>query len=181
MALTRRSISAVILLCLALAQGAMAEKSDTTYQLGPGDVLSIHVYGEEDLSFDDVKLSGRGKISYPFLGEIDADGLTVTALEQLLIDGLKPDYLIDPRVVVSIRQYRQFFVNGEVGEPGGYPYQPGLTLRKAISLAGGFTERASKSKLQVIGEDDPDGESRSVNLDYKIKPGDIVTVKQSFF
>ncbi len=171
----------VYLLLILLANTAAAERIEESYRLARGDVVGIHVYGEEDLSFDEVKLSGRGKISFPFLGEIDARGLTVGELEQVLIDGLKPDYLIDPRIVVSIRQYRQFYVDGEVGQPGGYPFQPGLTLRKAISLAGGFTERASKSKVQIIGEDDEDGEPRSESLDYVVKPGDTITVKQSFF
>jgi protein involved in polysaccharide export with SLBB domain len=47
---------------------------------------------------------------------------------------------------VTIEEYRPIFVNGQVEKSGAYPFQPGLTIRKAVSLAGGFKERASKEK-----------------------------------
>ena len=104
-------------------------------------------------------------------------GNTSAQLQQMLSDGLKPDYLIDPRVSVSIVKYRPFFVNGEVNRPGGVDFQPGLTLRKAISLAGGFTERANKKRVLVITDDDPNREEKEVNLDDRVQPGDIFTVQ----
>ena len=59
------------------------------------------------------------------------------------------DYLINPDVTVSMTQYRSFFLNGEVSRPGGYPYQPGLTLEKALALAGGLSPRAARHNLLV--------------------------------
>ena len=82
---------------------------------------------------------------------------------------------------MNILEYRPFFVNGEVGKPGGFPYQPGLTIRKAISLAGGLTPRASVTKIYVIHENDPTGMPRLTLLNAVLLPGDIVTVDQSFF
>ena len=82
---------------------------------------------------------------------------------------------------MSIVKYRPFFVNGEVKRPGGVDFQPGLTLRKAISLAGGFTERANQKKIVVIADGDPDRKEKEVGLDYRVQPGDIFTVQDTFF
>ena len=129
----------------------------------------------------EVRLSDAGTISYPFLGELRVSGNTVSQLEAQIVNGLIGDYLIDPKVNVSVTEYRPFYVNGEVESPGGFPYQPGLTLRKAIALAGGFTERASKTKITVLSEGAVDGKQRQISIDEMLVPGDIVTVEQSFF
>jgi polysaccharide export outer membrane protein len=152
-----------------------------SYQLKAGDVISILVYGEEDLSFDKLLVGESGYISYPFVGEIKLSGLTLADLEARLIAGLKPDYLIDPKISVSIVEYRPFYISGEVKDPGSFPYQPGITLHQAVSVAGGFTERASKSKIYVVHDDDPSRERQRVDLHYEVKPGDTISVEQSFF
>ena len=82
---------------------------------------------------------------------------------------------------MSVVKYRPFFVNGEVKRPGGVDFQPGLTLRKAISLAGGFTERANKKQVLVIADSDPSLKEQKVDLDYPVQPGDIFTVQDTFF
>ena len=92
--------------------------------------------------------------------------------------------MIEPRVNVSVKEYRPFFITGEVEDPGGYPYQPGLTLRKAITLAGGFTERASKNKIYVTkkGLIDSLTEIRQlIKLQDPVHPDDVITIEQSFF
>ncbi|RTE65262.1 polysaccharide export protein [Amphritea opalescens] len=149
------------------------------YRLGSGDLLSIQVFGEEDLSME-IRLSDAGTIAYPFLGELKILNMTIGNLSELIQQGLAEGYLHDPQVSITVLEYRQFYINGEVKEPGGYPYQPGLTLQKAVALAGGFTERASKSKLFVSH----DGETKNpslVKLNTQIRPGDIITIEQSFF
>lgn len=150
------------------------------YRLGPGDKLGIMVFNEKDLSME-VLLSDAGTFFYPFLGEIVARNKTIGELQTLLTTQLKDGYLVDPKLYVSVIEYRPFFINGEVGKPGGYPYQPGLTVRKAISLAGGLTPRASLTKIYIIHENDPTGLPRPTSLDALIVPGDIVTIDQSFF
>jgi protein involved in polysaccharide export with SLBB domain len=154
-------------------------ESISDYRLGSGDAIKISVYEEPELGLE-VRLSDAGTVSYPFLGEIEVAGLTVGKLEATIREGLKGDYLVDPNVTVSVVEYRQFYINGEVSKPGGFPFLPGLTLRKAIALAGGFTERASRSKMFVI-RDDSSGKGRLIGLDEELAPGDIITVEQSFF
>jgi len=174
-----RCISLFLLAVLFPLAGIAAETL-SDYRLGSGDRIQIQVFDEPDLSME-VRLSDAGTISYPFLGEVRVSGNTVSQLETQIVGGLKGDYLVDPKVNVSVVEYRPFYINGEVEDPGGYPYQPGLTLRKAIALAGGFSERASKSKINVLSEGAIDGRQRQIGMDVMLNPGDIVTVEQSFF
>ncbi len=153
---------------------------EDTYRLGPGDLIVIDVFGEDDLSME-VMLTDTGVINYPFLGELQVEDLTVGELENVLLGGLKGPYLVDPDITVTIKQYRSVYLTGEVAEPGGFPYQPGLTVEKAIAMAGGFTERASRNKIEVKRGNNTNGESVRVSLTDPVRPGDIITVRQSFF
>jgi len=171
------TLSALILLVgISYSQSAY---SGDSYQLGAGDLVIIQVYGEEELTLE-TRLRDNGKISYPFLGEINVSNMSIQGLEKLISKGLKGDYLVDPRVTVTIQEYRQIYINGEVEEPGGYEFQPGLTVHKAISLAGGFTDRADKGKILLIKEN---GASNGgpVSLKDSVYPGDTLTVDESFF
>ena len=163
--------------CLAAAQAPEL----STYKLGAGDQITIRVLGEDDLKREKVRLSDAGTISFPILGEIRVKGMTVGALEDYVTRGLKGRYLLNPQVTVSIDEYRNFYVNGMVDKPGGYPYSPGLTVRKAITLAGGFKERASRDKINIIRDDDPKQTPRRVDLNTPVLPGDILTIEESFF
>lgn len=150
------------------------------YLLGVGDRISIIVLGEKDLSME-MLVDGQGAINYPFLGELRVAGLTVNALRDEIEGRLKPDYLLDPQVTVHVLEYRKFFVNGEVQRPGGFSWQPGMTVRKAAALAGGFTQRASRSRLFIIRDADEVKKPVQVDVDAPIGPGDILTIDQSFF
>ena len=150
------------------------------YLLGTGDMVRIQVYDEKDLYLE-TRVSDTGTISYPFLGELAVKGISLAKLEALITSRLKGDYLINPKVSIDMIEYRQFYVNGEIEDAGGFPYQPGLTVRKAISLAGGFKERASKDKIYIIRDDSTTSEAIKVTLDEAVRPGDIITVEQSFF
>ncbi len=158
-----------------------AQSSLSVYKLGVGDVISVQVVGEDDLKREKVRLSDAGTLSFPYLGEIRVRGLTVGELEGFITNGLKGRYLLNPQVTVTMHEYRNFFVNGMVEKPGGYAYIPGLTVRKAISLAGGFKERASKERINVIHEDDVKGNAKRIALDAPIRPGDVLTIEESFF
>lgn len=153
----------------------------SNYRLSSGDVLTVRVLGEEDLSKEKVRLTDAGTVSLPAIGEVRAFGLTMGELERAVEDALRGRYLVNPRVSVSIDEYRPFYINGMVEKPGGYPYQPGLTIRKAASLAGGFRERASLTKIYIIRERDATQRSQRVDLNALVFPGDIVTVDESFF
>ena len=154
--------------------------SMSQYQLGSGDRINISVFGQDDLSME-IRLPDVGTINYPFLGELKLVGMTAAEVESLIYEGLLGDYLVNPSVSVSIVEYRPFFIDGEVKRPGGYPYQPGLSVNKAAALAGGYTERANKDKITIVRETDGQQFEFSVSVTDMIQPGDIVTVNQRFF
>ena len=178
--LLSRLLGLLLLSCCAYPVAA-AEQSLSSYKLGSGDLITIRVLGEDDYKREKIRLSDAGTISFPFLGELKVLGLTVGELERLITTGLDKRFLINPTVTVTIEEYRQFYVNGQVFKPGGYAYVPGLTVRKAISLAGGFRERASPEKIFIIGDNDATQRARRVDLNAAVNPGDIITVEESFF
>ena len=161
--------------------GYAADSALSSYRLGSGDTITIRVLGEDDLRRERVRLSDAGTISFPMLGELKVLGTTVGDLERVITEGLKGRYLLNPTVTVSIDEYRPFFVNGQVQRPGGYPFIPGLTIGKAVALAGGFRERASLRGIFVIRDNDRTQTRHRVDLNSPVSPGDIVTVEESFF
>lgn len=171
-----------LLVCLLLGMGqAVAAEGSSTYKLASGDVIRIHVFGEPDLSFEEIRLTDAGTFSYPFIGEVRARGKTAAQIEQLLTEKLRGDYLVDPRISISVLEYREFFISGEVKQPGGYKFQPGLTVRRAIALAGGLTERASTNRITLIRDNDSDRSPSRATLDTPVMPGDSINIGQGFF
>ncbi|PPC74965.1 capsular biosynthesis protein [Pokkaliibacter plantistimulans] len=170
----------VFFLLMFLSGFSYAAEGMNNYQLGVGDNIKIQVYGEDELSME-VRISDSGTISYPFLGNISVAGKTIGQLESSIKSGLANGYLVDPNVNVAILEYRQFFMNGEVEKPGAYPYQPGLTLQKAISIAGGMTERASAGKMYITHDGQSADDAKRASMNDVISPGDTVTINQSFF
>nr|WP_246624901.1 polysaccharide biosynthesis/export family protein [Oceanobacter mangrovi] len=161
------------------------------YRLGAGDLIQISVYDEPDLS-QEVRIGLSGAISFPLLGDVVVSGLSPKELETHLVSRLKGPYLLDPSVTVSIVEYRPFYVTGEVEKPGSYAFHPGLTVDKAISIAGGFTERASKGKIFVMHDQSENSKENSQGIGKTaerkltklydvVQPGDVITVEQSFF
>ena len=165
---------------LVTAQKSVSGTSDS-YRVDTGDGVSIRVYGEADLSIKDERVKGNGTISYPLLGDIEVRGLTARQLRDLISRLLADGYLKKPNVSVSIDTYRMFFIKGEVRNPGGYNYQNGLTIEKAVAIAGGFTERASEKAITLVRDDDPEQRLQTAKPTTRIAPGDMVTVGESFF
>jgi len=153
----------------------------SSYRVGPGDVITVRVVGEEELSVSKARLTDAGTVFFPALGEIQVRGLTIGELEALVIGRLKGRILINPQVVVQVDEYRPFFINGMVQSPGSIPYRPGLDVNKAAALAGGFHERASMRKIFIVREGLASGERERVDLDTPVFPGDMIIVEESFF
>ncbi|GAA5217705.1 polysaccharide biosynthesis/export family protein [Corallincola platygyrae] len=177
----KRLLANVALICFFVSFGVQAAtETAKNYQMGAGDTIRITVFGEEDLSLE-TTLGENGTVSYPYLGLLQATGVSVADFEKEIADGLRGDYLINPSVHVDIIEYRAFYIYGEVKSPGGYPYQPNLTVERAVALAGGFTQRASKEKFELSRKVDGVGQKSTVKLEDEVKPGDSIFVKDSFF
>lgn len=171
-----RSFALLVLLLYNLSSFA----SEDDYLLGVGDKIEIVVYGENDLTTR-VKIARSGFISFPFLDDIQVLGLSLKEVESKVYAGLLGDYLINPQVSVSIMEYRPFFIHGQVMRPGGFPYQEDLRLDKAIALAGGLTNRASKVNWIITRTVKGDTVSIEANIATLIQPDDIIKIEQSFF
>ncbi|HAS64027.1 MAG TPA: sugar transporter [Vibrio sp.] len=178
--------------------GSVSANATGLYQLGAGDVISIKVYGEENLTIEEQKIDNREVIDYPYLGVIKLGGKTLEQVQSEISQGLQGDYLVNPKVNVAIVQYRNVYINGLVNKPGGYEYEPGLTVQKAISLAGGvmskyrrsarvyrtksteFEQFAHLSAEQLATEFDKNTETEA-ELYQVIHPGDTIHVVASFW
>jgi len=172
----RAALYFLVLLAFPLLQVAHAG----SYTLGSGDTIKIHVFQEPDLSIE-AKISNNGTVDFPLIGYIKIAGLSVAETEAVLDRKLRGDYLIDPQISVSVISYRPFFITGAVRSPGSYEYQPGMSVRQAIAVAGDFTDRASRSKIYIIKESENSENRRKIKLDEPVGPGDTITVKESLF
>ncbi len=159
---------------------AQAEQVESDYVLATGDVVEIRVYGESDLSMK-LSIPASGMVEYSFVGDVQLADKTVNQVEEELYQLLLGDYLLEPRVSVSISGYRNIYVYGSVNRSGSFAWQPGLTVRKAITLAGGLRERASGSKWYLVAEGAKESERRKVNQDSLVQPGESLTIEESFF
>ena len=92
------------------------------------------------------RCSTRGDISFPLLGDIAINGMTVKEVRATLVELLAKDYLVDPQVIVRVKEYRSQWVTviGEVVRPGKYYLQGAKSMLELLTEAGGFTSRAER-------------------------------------
>jgi len=156
-----------------------------------GDEISITVWRHNDLT-QKVVVDDAGNITYPLLGELKVEGLTVAELKEYLTYLLGKDYIVDPFVTVTVeksKEEKQFYVYGEVRQPGAYKMEARLTVLKAITLAGGLTDYASHIvyiKRKINGKEkrirvNINNVIRNVEVDVPICPEDIVVVTRRVF
>ena len=150
------------------------------YKLGAGDLLRVVVFGHEDLS-GEFEVKGSGHVSLPLIREVKAAGLTLRQFEQAVIDALKPDFLINPRVSVDVLNYRPFYIIGEVKRPGSYPYVNGMTVVNAIALAGGYTYRAKENEVLITRARDAERKQEPADHETVVLPGDVIEVPERFW
>ncbi|HLD82816.1 MAG TPA: SLBB domain-containing protein [Candidatus Omnitrophota bacterium] len=144
------SIFIMVLSLLAIMnQGQALETDEKKYVISTNDLLEITVYGEPDLSTT-VRVSQDGKITYPFLGNIQVAGLIVRDFEKKITDLLAQDYLVNPQVTIFVKEYAKISILGEIKTPGSYEMKESLNLTQAIALAGGFTDTANTSAIKII-------------------------------
>ena len=158
----------------------VAAGSATAYQLGAGDKVKVNVFGEPDLS-GEFLVGDNGRIDLPLIGTVQARGQTVTQFQNAVVARYSGGYLKDPKVSVSVLNYRPFFIQGEVGKGGEYPYKAGLTIQNAVAIAGGYTYRANTGKAFVRRAGQDQEVEVQTNQRVAINPGDIIRVPERFF
>jgi polysaccharide export outer membrane protein len=168
------------------------------YEVGPGDVLEVTVFGNDDLSRVPT-VQTNGSISFPLLGEVQVAGLTVAEVQRKITNLLEKDYLVRPQVEVKVREYQSQFVSvvGEVNSPGRKPLRGRTRLIDLLTEAGGFKPTASGDVIIARTDGEFEGGQRSitvritrstspsmqdlVNLELPLRNGDIVTALPKAF
>ena len=188
--MTRRLGLLVLFALLAACAGGPAATSETAsereafdaegYTLGPGDKVRLTVFGEADLT-GTYAVDGRGRVTLPLGGPVQAAGATAPALAERVAEALRAGYLTDPRATAEVASYRPYYILGEVETPGEYPYQNGLTVLNAVATAKGFTYRANE-KVVYIRRDGETSERRyALDSDTPVRPGDTVRIAERLF
>lgn len=181
----RAALGALLILLVAVVTAAIpgARAGDARdYRLGAGDAVKLTVFGEADLS-GTFTVDGTGRLSLPLVGEVRVDALTLPEAEAAVIARLADGYLKQPRVALEVVNYRPFYILGEVRQPGSYAYAAGMTVMKAVALAGGFTYRADEDDVEITptARDGTRGESRAAGPQALVMPGDTIVIGERFF
>ena len=179
----RKSITIGLILLLlltgSLTADAAAAPALDEYKLRPGDILSISVLGYDDFA-PPANASGPpgflvrpdGLFSFPLIGEVSVQDLTVASLTQTLRSRLS-EYLNEPRVTVNLARLgaTRVYVLGEVVKPGSYEIEKAHNLLDAITAAGGPTKDGAKRNVYIVRRSKP-GEYQKVNLLALVRKGD---------
>jgi len=166
------------------------KKMTAAATIGIEDVFTVQVYRHKDMS-GDYRVAPDGSINFPLVGKVVVDGLTSSQVSELLIDKLST-YLKRPYVSVYIKEFnsKKIFVFGEVKKPGTFRYEDNMSVIQAITMAGGFTERAASNRTSVTRM--VDGKEDQVVLpveeiaegkkkNFYLQAGDIIFVPQTYF
>src|SRR6478752_8036394 len=172
-----------------------AANAPAGYVLNANDAVTVEVFGEEDLRTSG-RLNPEGNLSVPLLGAIHLAGLTLTQAASKLTELYSRDYLVNPKVNVTLLSYarRRFTILGQIGHPGVIEMPDsspqGIDLLEAIAMAGGYTRIAAPERITVRRQDASGDQIFKVNAKrftkgqgggFLVKPGDTITVGESIF
>ena len=180
----KRSIN-MLVLALFIASGTVNVAGAEEYRIGAGDVLTIGVWGFEDLQGKELVVRPDGNVNFPLVGEVPAAGMTGSELTEKMTTGLS-EYVKNPQVTVNVVKFHttRVYVLGEVAKPGMYELEKQHNLLDAIGIAGSYTKEAAKKKVTIIRKDQT-GDPIKVNLmniwekgdmtqNYALNDGDVV-------
>jgi len=166
------------------------------YVLSANDQVAVEVFGEDDLRTNG-RLNAEGNLSLPLLGSVHLAGLTLTQATARVTDLYARDYLVNPKVNVSLVSYakRRFTMLGQVNRPGSFEMPEGspggIDLLEAVAMAGGYTRIAAPERITVRRRGAKGDEVLKVdakrlargegNKNFMVLPGDTITVGESIF
>jgi polysaccharide export outer membrane protein len=183
----------VAILALFVAMDALTDDAtEGDHKIAPLDIINIDVVGEKDLSKENLRVSSSGTITFPFLGSVEVKGKTPAEVENLLKEKLGEDYLVNPQVIVTVKEYRSRTVSviGQVNKPGNIalPAEQKMGILEAIAQAGDLAKSANKNRIEVSRNGKTqkftlDDLKKDTNLEKKfwLEPGDVIYVHESFF
>lgn len=165
MLLLRRFFALLWLLVPLVAAAQATANPVLEYRLGSGDIVRISVYQNPDLTIE-TRISEAGLVSFPLLGNVRIGGLTATAAEKLIADGLRNgNFVRQPQVTIALLQVRghQASVLGQVNRPGRYPLEvTDLRLSDLLAIAGGAAPGGAD---QVVVTGTRNGQPMRIEID----------------
>jgi polysaccharide export outer membrane protein len=177
----------LLLLVVPLAACALSGRPTTylvqtkgPYLLDTGDVVRVSVYGDEALS-KTYKVDDSGAVAFPLVGPVPVRGKTAEMAAAAIAAALANGYMKSPNVAAEIEAYRPFFIQGAVKAAGQFAYVYGMTVRAAVSTAGGYTDTANRSSAVIYRRQGSKMVKGTVNLDFPIFPGDTVVIGERWF
>jgi polysaccharide export outer membrane protein len=151
------------------------------YRLGAGDKVRVIVLQDTEFS-GDYEVNATGAISARMLGPLQVVGMTLQELEDMLRERYRAGgYLVTPRLSVELVSTRPYFMIGEIGRPGSFPYISCLRVIQAIAIAGGFTRRAARARVTIKRFYATTAEEEYVTEDTLVEPGDVIRVPERYF
>ncbi len=175
------------IVCVLALPAAVLSQVEGRFTLGPGDVLEISVWGDESLH-KDVVVRPDGKISFPLIGDVSAQGGTVEELRGQIKDRIS-EYVPDAPVSVMLLKLgsQRVYVVGKVNKPGMYVMEGPLRVMQVLAMAGGMTPFADSGKIKIVrttvsGQEmipfdyDDLAKGRSVASNIPLHPGDTIVV-----
>ena len=164
--------------------------TDREYLIQAGDIISVRVWGQDALSSRS-RVRPDGKISLPYVPEIQAAGVTPTVLSKKIQASLM-ELLVNPVVTVTLDEQRplQVSVLGEIARPGSFVLDQNPGVLQAIAMAGGMTPFANKDAITVIRQRPEGGAPQRIRFTYealtqikgraaafRLQGGDVVVVE----
>lgn len=131
-----------------LAQASRTALADyTDYKVGPEDLLEMEIFGQDNLNRE-VRVNGQGEVTLPLVGVVKVQGLSPKAIEQRLRDLYGAQYVRNPQVTLTVKEYRhqRVSVTGAVDKPGSYEIIGPRTLLEVLAMAGGLQDKGSTAK-----------------------------------
>lgn len=151
------------------------------YRVAPGDRLRVIVQSDAELS-GEYEIDSVGMISPRMTTRAQVVGMTTSEIEEVLKRRYQTEGLLNaPRLSVEIAVRRPFYILGEVIRPGAFPYVSGISVVQAVAIAGGYTRRASKTRMTVQRFNTTLGAEETVSEDTPVGPGDIIRVPERWF
>jgi polysaccharide export outer membrane protein len=145
----KKVIFCSVILSLLIAN-AVAFAAESTYQIGPGDVLEISVWKDESLTRKLV-VPPDGILSFPLIGDLDVKYLTVTDVRKAITKKLS-EYVPDATVSVILLNLNSLkaYVIGKVNKPGQYDITMETSVMQILSMAGGINPFADGNKILIL-------------------------------
>ena len=150
------------------------------FVLGPEDVIEVVVWRTPDLSRQ-VVIRPDGKVSLPLIGDVPASGMTADQLASDIVERFKA-YKENPSVSVNVLEVNSYyvFVVGEVLVPGKLSLKSYTTILQVLSLAGGFTQFASRNDIKVI-RNVTNAEGKIKELRIPLRYDDLISEEGSLY